>query len=78
MVVHPGAGNFDQTLVNALKYHTDSLSDIGGENRLGIVHRIDKNTSGVLVVAKNNLAHIELQRQIQTKECKYFASVASY
>ena len=72
MVVHPGAGNFDQTLVNALKFHTDSLSDIGGENRLGIVHRIDKNTSGVLVVAKNNLAHIELQRQIQTKECKRF------
>ncbi|MBQ7306924.1 MAG: RluA family pseudouridine synthase [Clostridia bacterium] len=72
MVVHPGAGNFDQTLVNALKFHTDKLSDIGGENRLGIVHRIDKNTSGLLVIAKNNLAHVELQRQIQTKECKRY------
>lgn len=70
MVVHPGAGNYDKTLVNALKYHTDKLSDIGGDNRLGIVHRIDKNTSGLLLVAKNNFAHIELQKQIQTKECK--------
>lgn len=72
MVVHPGAGNYDKTLVNALKFHTDTLSDVGGEKRLGIVHRIDKNTSGLLIVAKNNNAHISLQKQIQKKECKRF------
>ena len=61
MVVHPGAGNYDNTLVNALlfKYKND-LSNINGTLRPGIVHRIDKDTSGLLVVAKNNLAHVKL------------------
>ena len=57
MVVHPGAGNQDHTLVNALKSHTDKLSDINGVERLGIVHRIDKDTSGLIMVAKTNKAH---------------------
>ena len=57
MVVHPGAGNKDHTLVNALKYHTDKLSDINGIERLGIVHRIDNDTSGLIIVAKTNKAH---------------------
>ena len=64
MVVHPGAGNFSGTLVNALLAHCgDSLSGIGGVKRPGIVHRIDKETSGVLVVAKNDLAHQGLAEQ---------------
>lgn len=57
MVVHPGAGNHEHTLVNALKSHTDKLSDINGVERLGIVHRIDKYTSGLIIVAKTNKAH---------------------
>ena len=66
MVVHPAPGNPDGTLVNALLYHCgDSLSGINGEIRPGIVHRIDKDTSGLLVVAKNDFAHVELQKQIQ-------------
>ena len=64
MVVHPGAGNFSGTLVNALLAHCgDSLSGIGGIKRPGIVHRIDKETSGVLVVAKNDFAHQKLSEQ---------------
>lgn len=57
MVVHPGNGNKDHTLVNALKNYTDRLSDINGVERLGIVHRIDKDTSGLIMVAKTNKAH---------------------
>ncbi len=58
MVVHPAAGNYDGTLVNALLYHCgDSLSGINGVMRPGIVHRIDKDTSGLLIVAKNDFAH---------------------
>ena len=65
MVVHPAAGNWDGTLVNALMYHCgDSLSGINGEHRPGIVHRIDKDTSGLLVVAKNDAAHQSLAAQI--------------
>ena len=57
IVMHPGAGNFDNTIVNALvDYDKDSLSNIGDELRPGIVHRIDKNTSGLVVIAKNNLS----------------------
>lgn len=64
LVVHPGAGNYTGTLVNALLYHCkDSLSGVGGVLRPGIVHRIDKDTSGVLVVAKNDFAHIHLADQ---------------
>lgn len=66
MVVHPAAGNYDNTLVNALMYHTKgNLSAINGVIRPGIVHRIDKDTSGVLVVAKNNAAHLSLAEQIK-------------
>ncbi|KEG16399.1 RluA family pseudouridine synthase [Bartonella bacilliformis] len=64
LVVHPGHGNWTGTLVNALIYHCgDSLSGIGGVRRPGIVHRLDKNTSGVIVVAKNDLAHKGLSAQ---------------
>ena len=66
MVVHPAAGNYDGTLVNALLYHCgDSLSGINGVIRPGIVHRIDKNTSGLLIVAKNDTAHRHLAEQIK-------------
>ncbi len=67
MVVHPAAGNPNGTLVNALLYHCgDSLSGIGGVIRPGIVHRIDKDTSGLLVVAKNDAAHLSLSEQLKT------------
>lgn len=66
MVVHPAAGNYTGTLVNALLYHCkDSLSGINGVIRPGIVHRIDKDTSGLLIVAKNDFAHISLAEQIK-------------
>ncbi|MBQ7294953.1 MAG: RluA family pseudouridine synthase [Clostridia bacterium] len=66
MVVHPAAGNYDGTLVNALLYHCKgSLSGINGVIRPGIVHRIDKDTSGLLIVAKNDMAHISLAEQIK-------------
>jgi len=57
LVVHPGSGNYDNTLVNGLMHYTNSLSDINGDERPGIVHRIDKDTSGLLVIAKNNKSH---------------------
>ena len=64
IVMHPGAGNFDNTIVNALINHDkDCLSNIGGELRPGIVHRIDKNTSGLIVIAKNNQSHEHLSSQ---------------
>ncbi len=64
IVIHPGAGNFDNTIVNALvNYDKNSLSNIGGELRPGIVHRIDKNTSGLIVIAKNNFTHEHLSNQ---------------
>ena len=67
MVVHPAAGNEDGTLVNALLYHMgDRLSGIGGEKRPGIVHRIDKDTSGLLVIAKNDFAHTVLSEGLKT------------
>lgn len=65
MVVHPAAGNESGTLVNALLKHLDNLSGIGGEIRPGIVHRIDKDTSGLLLVAKNDMAHVALSDQIK-------------
>lgn len=65
LVVHPAAGNYSGTLVNALLYHSHDLSGIGGVVRPGIVHRIDKNTSGVLVVAKNDIAHRLLAGQFK-------------
>ena len=65
MVVHPAPGNTHGTLVNALMYHIKDLSGIGGVKRPGIVHRIDKMTSGLLVIAKNDEAHISLSEQIK-------------
>ncbi len=70
MTVHAGAGNFEGTLVNALLYRLDNLSGINGGLRPGIVHRIDKDTSGLLVVAKNDRAHLSLSAQIQNKTCR--------
>jgi 23S rRNA pseudouridine1911/1915/1917 synthase len=68
MVVHPAAGHAGGTLVNALLHHVDDLSGIGGELRPGIVHRLDRGTSGVMVVAKNDEAHRELARQFHDRE----------
>ena len=68
MVVHPGAGHASGTLVNALLHHLDDLSGIGGELRPGIVHRLDRGTSGVMVVAKHDSAHQELARQFEERE----------
>ena len=65
MVVHPAAGNPSGTMVNALLYHLSGLSGIGGEMRPGIVHRIDKDTSGLLLVAKNDRSHLILSEQIK-------------
>jgi len=65
LVVHPAHGNWDYTLVNALLYHIKDLSGINGELRPGIVHRLDKDTSGVMVVAKNDAAHRHLAEQIK-------------
>lgn len=67
MVVHPGAGVYSGTLVNALMYHIKDLSRINGEVRPGIVHRIDKETSGLLVVAKNDFSHQKLAQQLVDK-----------
>lgn len=67
MVVHPAPGNYEGTLVNALLYHCDDLSGINGELRPGIVHRLDKDTSGVMVAAKNDVAHQSLATQIGEK-----------
>ena len=70
MTVHMGNGNKEGTLVNALLYNLDNLSGIGGVIRPGIVHRIDKDTSGLLVVAKNDAAHLSLSEQIAEKTCR--------
>ncbi|MGL4655302.1 MAG: RluA family pseudouridine synthase [Sarcina sp.] len=77
MVVHPAVGNYTGTLVNALLYHCKDLSGINGVARPGIVHRIDKDTSGILVVAKNDNAHNDLARQFKEHTIKreYFAIV---
>jgi 23S rRNA pseudouridine1911/1915/1917 synthase len=69
MTVHAGNGTNGSTLVNALLYHLDNLSGINGVIRPGIVHRIDKNTSGLLVVAKNDAAHVALAKQLEDKTC---------
>lgn len=70
LVVHPGAGNYDESLVHGLLFHNKGLSGIGGVERPGIVHRLDKGTSGVMVIAKNDLAHQHLSRQFQNKQVK--------
>ena len=68
MVVHPAAGHARGTLVNALLHHVHDLSGVGGERRPGIVHRLDRGTSGVMVVAKHDAAHQELARQFHDRE----------
>lgn len=68
MVVHPAAGHEGGTLVNALLHHVEDLSGIGGEKRPGIVHRLDRGTSGLMVVAKHDAAHEELSRQFHDRE----------
>ncbi len=75
LVVHPGAGNFNNTLVNGLMYYTDNLSDIGGSERVGIVHRLDKDTSGLMLVAKSNQAHVLLAADFKNKRIyrEYYA-----
>ncbi|MBD7910052.1 MULTISPECIES: RluA family pseudouridine synthase [Clostridium] len=75
MVVHPAPGNYNGTLVNALLYHCKDLSTINGVIRPGIVHRIDKDTTGILVVAKNDKAHIFLSEQLKNHSMKreYYA-----
>lgn len=65
MVVHPAAGHVSGTLVNALLYHCDNLSGINGELRPGIVHRIDKDTTGVLIACKNDNAHRKIAEQLE-------------
>lgn len=77
LVVHPGAGNFEHTLANALKFHSDNLSSLNGDFRPGIVHRLDKDTAGLLVVAKNDAAHAFLAEQLKdhTLGRRYYALV---
>lgn len=77
MVVHPSAGHTSGTLVNALLYHIKDLSGINGVLRPGIVHRIDKDTSGLLMIAKNDVAHIKLAEELKAKKSlrKYWALV---
>ena len=70
MVVHPGFGNYDGTLVNALAFHVNDLPNLGSEYRPGLVHRLDKNTSGVLVVAKNELAMTDLAKKFADRDLK--------
>lgn len=77
MVVHPAAGNEDRTLVNALLYHVKDLSGIGGEMRPGIVHRLDKDTSGLILIAKNDKAHAALSEQFKERSMeKHYRAVA--
>ena len=78
MVVHPAAGNREHTLVNALLHHCKTLSGIGGEQRPGIVHRLDKDTTGCLVVAKNDAAHQSLSKQFAGRSVsKIYLAIAA-
>ncbi|MCA8995346.1 MAG: RluA family pseudouridine synthase, partial [Planctomycetaceae bacterium] len=70
MVTHPGKGNFTGTLAAAVQYHFDQLSDIAGKLRPGIVHRLDRDTTGVIVIAKNNQVHDRLTRQFEKRVVK--------
>ena len=75
LTVHPAGGSYTDTLVNALLYRIKDLSGINGDIRPGIVHRLDKDTSGLMVIAKNDFAHVNLSQQIASKECRriYYA-----
>lgn len=76
MVVHPANGNYNGTLVNALLFHLKNLSSINGVIRPGIVHRLDKDTSGLLLIAKNDNSHINLAKQIEEKSChRYYKAI---
>ena len=68
MVVHPGYGNYDGTLVNAVAFHVSNLPNMGEEDRPGLVHRIDKNTSGILVIAKTERAMIDLAKKFADRD----------
>jgi 23S rRNA pseudouridine1911/1915/1917 synthase len=70
LITHPGKGNYGGTLANALQFHFDSLSDVAGRCRPGIVHRLDRDTSGVIVVAKNNQVHGQLSAQFERRETR--------
>jgi 23S rRNA pseudouridine1911/1915/1917 synthase len=77
MVVHPAKGNWSGTLASALAYHFKQLSDVGGPTRPGIIHRLDRDTSGVILVAKTNAVHLKLSEQFETRVVnkEYFALV---
>src|SRR6185295_5236347 len=68
LVVHPGSGTKNGTIVHGLLFHFQNLSDVGGDARPGIVHRLDKKTSGLLIVAKNNVVHARLSQAFQARE----------
>lgn len=70
MVVHPAAGHHDGTLVNALLYHAEQIENVGQEGRPGVVHRLDKNTSGLIIAAKTNKAHLELSNMFAARKIK--------
>jgi 23S rRNA pseudouridine1911/1915/1917 synthase len=79
MVVHPAPGNYSNTLLNAVVYHCDgNISSIGGDKRPGIVHRIDKDTSGLIVIAKDDCAHLDLVRQFSEKKARRKYLAVSY
>ena len=77
MVVHPAQGNYTGTLVNALMHHCKDLSGVGGEHKPGIVHRLDKGTSGLMIAAKNDVAHLGLSKQFEKRTIKkyYYALI---
>jgi 23S rRNA pseudouridine1911/1915/1917 synthase len=77
MVVHPAKGNWSGTLASALAYHFQQLSDVGGPTRPGIIHRLDRDTSGVILIAKTNAVHLNLSEQFETRVVskEYFAIV---
>lgn len=77
MVVHPAKGHWQGTLASALAYHFQQLSDVGGPTRPGIVHRLDRDTSGVILVAKTNAVHLKLSEQFESRDVhkEYFAIV---
>ncbi len=68
MVVHPAKGHWSGTLVNALRFHFDSLSNLNGDYRPGVVHRLDRDTSGVIIIAKQDVAHRDLSMQFETRK----------
>jgi len=70
MIVHPGKGNYRGTLAAALQFHFDKLSDIAGQHRPGIVHRLDRDTTGVIVIAKDNQVHNKLSQQFADRDVK--------